>query len=155
MAEELPHREPLHIDSERLRRITDTVAKIRFIRRLDEEMGGDTLPDFTGISPGDRNTDQEVYNAVLNGLTRGSSRQDVEAAMRQVDQRIEESGGLDAYLDEAERRMNERTRRPEKPAEKVNESPQPIDEETRLSNGPSLERRKRFGHSILRRLTGR
>lgn len=162
MPEELQHHEPLTLSSEKLQRIADDVAKKRYIRQLDQEMGDDT-PDITGLRPSEYDTEEEIRVAVWNQLPRGSSREDVDPILNQVNQLIENAGGLEAYLAaETERRAQKEAERlaqreaeqgPGATDDEVIAGPQ--GQETSATERPDSKARRSFGRSIINRLSGR
>lgn len=155
MSEQLLPHEPLAINPEKLRRIADQVAKLRYMRQLDEGMADNAQPDIIGLRPQDYDTDQEIHNTVWNALPRGSSRGDVDAVLAQVNQLIEDGGGLETYL------AAETARRTQKEAELLalrgaeqesspasgEAAPGPQAQEAPESHNPSTHRS--FGRSIL------
>jgi hypothetical protein len=155
MSEQLLPHEPLAINPEKLQRIANQVAKLRYMRQLDEEMADNARPDIIGLQPQDYDTDQEIHNTVWNALPRGSSREDVDTVLSQIDQLIEDGGGLETYLaaETARRTQKEADllalRRAEQESSPANgeATPGPQAQEAPESHDPST--RRSFGRSIL------
>jgi hypothetical protein len=162
MPEELPHHESPALSPEKLQRIADKVAKLRYIHKIDEEMGDTTLPDITGLHPSDYDTDQELYNTVWTSLPPGSDRESVVPILRQIDQLIEDAGGLKTYLAaEAERRAQKDAY--PYGAAKVRTESNPVSgeiapdhqgQEVPPPENPNPRTRRKFGRSILDRFSG-
>jgi hypothetical protein len=165
MPEQLPQHEPLNLSPEKLQRIADEVAKRRYIQQIDQEMGDDT-PDIIGLRPSEYNVEEEIRVAVQDWLPRGSSREDVGPVLRQIDQLIEDAGGLEAYLAaEAERRaltegqgwghrLAQQSPEPESNPASSEIAPETQEQEVPLPENPNPKARRKFGRSILNRFSG-